>query len=422
MPSDSPIPVTRDTLAEATRDLPFAARRALQIAAGLSRGALTVELPDGRRLRFAGNEKGIEATMVVRGYAFARRLALAGDLGLAESYLRGEWDTPDLPAFLHLFAANHDLVATLLPDRPATRLWQRLRHALNRNTKRGARRNIHSHYDLGNRFYEAWLDRTMTYSAALFAPGDDDLASAQTRKYRAIAAAADLRPAHHVLEIGCGWGGFAEFAAREIGCRVTGLTISQEQYDFARRRVEEAGLANRVEIKLLDYREEAGIYDRIVSIEMFEAVGEAFWPTFFGQMRDRLRAGGRAAVQVITIRHESFDWYRKELDFIRRYIFPGGMLPSPVVMRDLGARFGLALLGERIFGHDYATTLAQWRERFEAAWPQLLGLGFDERFRRMWEYYLAYCEAGFRSGNVDVRQMVFAKEECPSAMGGRRRA
>ena len=403
------VEVRPESLEEATRDLPLFAREALRRAAGLRRGALTLNMPDGRALRFAGPEPGVEAVMTVRDLAFARRLASSGDLGLAEAFLREEWDSPDLAAFLLLFASNRDLVATLLPGKPFVRLWQVFRHLLNRNTRLGARRNIHAHYDLGNRFYGAWLDPTMTYSAALFAPGDNDLASAQTRKYRAICQAADLRPEHHVLEIGCGWGGFAEFAASQIGCRVTGLTISDEQFAFARRRIAEAGLVDRVEISLLDYRGERGTYDRIVSIEMFEAVGERFWPTFFRQMRDRLVAGGRAGLQVITIREDSFDWYRREIDFIRRYVFPGGMLPSPAVLRDLGRRSGLPIQGERIFGLDYAATLTHWRERFRAAWPDLAPLGFDERFRRLWEYYLAYCEAGFRSGNIDVRQVVFAK-------------
>jgi cyclopropane-fatty-acyl-phospholipid synthase len=403
------IEVRPESLEEATRDLPLFAREALRRAAGLRRGALTLNMPDGRALRFAGPEPGVEAVMTVRDLAFARRLASSGDLGLAEAFLREEWDSPDLAAFLLLFASNRDLVATLLPGKPFVRLWQVFRHLLNHNTRLGAPRNIHAHYDLGNRFYGAWLDPTMTYSAALFAPGDNDLASAQTRKYRAICQAADLRPEHHVLEIGCGWGGFAEFAASQIGCRVTGLTISDEQFAFARRRIAEAGLVDRVEISLLDYRDERGTYDRIVSIEMFEAVGERFWPTFFRQMRDRLVAGGRAGLQVITIREDSFDWYRREIDFIRRYVFPGGMLPSPAVLRDLGRRSGLPIQGERIFGLDYAATLTHWRERFRAAWPDLAPLGFDERFRRLWEYYLAYCEAGFRSGNIDVRQVVFAK-------------
>jgi cyclopropane-fatty-acyl-phospholipid synthase len=405
-----PLLIRPDNVEQETRGLPFAARRALQLAAGLVCGALNMQLPDGRVLRFEGREAGVEATLIVRDFDFAKRLAWGGDLGLAEAYLRGEWDTPDLTAFIQLFAANYQLIETLLPDKPLIRLWQMFRHFLNRNSRRGARRNIHAHYDLGNRFYKTWLDRTMTYSSALFAPGDNDLAAAQTRKYKALAEAADIRPSHHVLEIGCGWGGFAEFAAKEIGCRVTGLTISREQFEFATDRIAKAGLADKVEIKLLDYRDEHGVYDRIVSIEMFEAVGEAFWPTFFRQIRERLAAGGRAGLQVITIKDEHFDNYRRELDFIRGYIFPGGMLPSPSIMKDLGQRFGVPFAGERIFGLDYATTLALWRERFRQAWPQLAPLGFDERFRRMWEYYLSYCEAGFRTQNIDVRQMIFAKD------------
>jgi cyclopropane-fatty-acyl-phospholipid synthase len=297
----------------------------------------------------------------------------------------------------------------MLSGRPLARFWQIVRHVLNRNTKAGSRKNIHAHYDLGNRFYSAWLDGSMTYSAAIYEPGDNDLAAAQERKYRALADKIAARPGHHILEIGCGWGGFAEFAAREIGCKVTGLTISKEQFDFATERMARAGLSDKVTIKLLDYRDETGQYDAIASIEMFEAVGESYWPTYFQQLRDRLKPGGRAGLQVITIREDSFPFYKREIDFIRAYIFPGGMLPTPTHMRDLGAKFGLPMVGERIFGQDYARTLADWRDRFRAAWPDLTPLGFDERFRRMWEYYLAYCEAGFRSGNIDVRQMVFSK-------------
>jgi cyclopropane-fatty-acyl-phospholipid synthase len=410
LPHDSiPVEVRPDTLDQAAGDLPLSARRALGLAAQLKRGSLTIRLPEGRTLRIEGAEPGVQATMIVHDLRFARRLALGGDLGFAEAYLRGEWDTPDLTAFIELFASNRDLIHTLLPNNPIARLWQLFRHFLNRNTRLGARRNIHAHYDLGNRFYEAWLDRTMTYSSAVFQPGDNDLASAQIRKYRLIAEAVGLRPEHHVLEIGCGWGGFAAFAASEIGCRVTGLTISKEQFTYAQERLAAAGLSDRAEIKMQDYRDERGIYDRIVSIEMFEAVGESYWPVFFAQLHDRLKAGGLAGLQVITIKDEHFTNYRREIDFIRRYIFPGGMLPSPSVMRDFGARFGLPLYGDRSFALDYAHTLALWRDRFRAAWPQLVPLGFDERFRRLWEYYLAYCEAGFRTGNIDVRQLVFAK-------------
>jgi cyclopropane-fatty-acyl-phospholipid synthase len=403
------VPITPETVAEATQDLPFATRQALGLAARLQRGELTVRLPDGRTLLFKGSEPGPRAELVVHDFSFASRLADGGDLGFAEAYLRREWDTPDLAAFLELFAANYPVIQTLLDGRPLIRLWQMFQHFRRRNSKAQARKNIHAHYDLGNRFYSAWLDRTMTYSSALFGPGETDLAAAQTAKYRALAERTGIKPGDEVLEIGSGWGGFAEYAAGEIGCRVTGLTISQEQFDFARERISKAGLSDRVTFKLQDYRDEKGVYDRIASIEMFEAVGEAFWPAYFGQLRDRLRSGGTAGLQVITIRDESFRIYRRELDFIRAYIFPGGMLPTPTIMKSLGETFGLDLAHERIFGLDYANTLASWRDRFRAAWPQIVPLGFDERFRRMWEYYLAYCEAGFRSGNIDVRQMVFAK-------------
>jgi len=389
--------------------LPLLARLAFRYAENLRIGRLDVTLPDGRMLTFGGREPGPHAEMTVHDLGFARRMMSGGEIGLAESFMRGEWESPNLTAFLELFCVNHAAIATMLDGRGLIRWWQRIRHVMNRNTKGGSRRNIHAHYDLGNRFYSAWLDRTMTYSSAIFAPGDNDLVSAQTRKYRALANAIDAKPDHRLLEIGCGWGGFAEYAAKEIGCRVTGLTISKEQFEFAQKRIHDAGLAERVTFKLQDYRDETGVYDRIASIEMFEAVGESYWPTFFRQMSERLAPGGVAGVQVITIQERFFENYRREIDFIRRYIFPGGMLPTPTIMRDLGEKFGVPLKHEIEFALDYARTLAAWRERFFAAWPHLPPLGFDERFKRMWSYYLSYCEAGFRSRNIDVRQMVFAK-------------
>jgi len=407
--SDNILIVTPANVGDLTRNLSFATRQALKLAARLQCGALTVTLPDGRKLLFEGTEPGPQASLIVHDFSFASRLSDGGDIGFAEAYLRREWDTPDLAKFLELFAANYPIIQSLLAGKPLVRLWQLFQHFRRRNTKSQARKNIHAHYDLGNRFYGAWLDETMTYSSALFTPGETDLASAQNRKYQALAQQTGIKAGDHVLEIGCGWGGFAEYAAREIGCKVTGLTISREQFDFAQKRIQDAGLSDRVTFKLQDYRDEKGTYDRIASIEMFEAVGEAFWPAYFEQLRDRLRPGGTAGLQVITIRDESFKVYKRELDFIRAYIFPGGMLPTPTIMKTLGVKFGVPLAHEHAFGLDYATTLASWRDSFRAAWPQLVPMGFDERFRRMWEYYLAYCEAGFRSGNIDVRQMVFAK-------------
>lgn len=401
--------VTPENLASITATMPTVLRSALAYGTRIERGSLTVHLPNGEAYLFRGAQRGPDAIFQVKDFAFARRLALGGDIGFAEAYLHGEWDTPNLARFLELFATNYSAIETMLAGKPLARLWQILRHFLNRNTRAGSRRNIHAHYDLGNRFYSSWLDQSMTYSSGIYAPGDNDLMSAQNRKYRELAEKTGIRAGDTVLEIGCGWGGFAEFAAKEIGARVTGLTISKEQYDFAVARIAKAGLNDRVDIKLLDYRDEKGTYDRIASIEMFEAVGEQYWPTYFQQVRDRLRDGGTAGLQVITIKDESFQFYKREMDFIRAYIFPGGMLPTPTHMRDLGTRYGVPMVNEREFGLDYAQTLSDWRDRFRSAWPQLMPMGFDERFRRMWEYYLAYCEAGFRSGNIDVRQMVFAK-------------
>jgi cyclopropane-fatty-acyl-phospholipid synthase len=292
---------------------------------------------------------------------------------------------------------------------PLVRWVQAFRHWLNRNTKRQARKNIHAHYDLGNTFYKAWLDPSMTYSSALFDKGSQDLSAAQMRKYESLAHQIDLKTGHTVLEIGCGWGGFAEYAAKTVGANVVGLTISREQFDYASRRMFEAGLSEKVDIRLQDYRDERGLYDRIASIEMLEAVGEQYWPDYFRQLRDRLVPGGLAGIQTITIQDDLFPQYRREIDFIRRYVFPGGMLPTPSKLKALGQSVGLPLADEKVFGEDYARTRADWRERFHAAWPTLTPFGFDERFRRLWEYYLSYCEAGFLSGNIDVRQMAFTK-------------
>lgn len=404
-----PIILTPDTVEARLPDVPRLARSAFRFASELRRGTLDITLPDGRVLRCGGCEPGPAAEMTVHDYGFAWRLARGGDIGIAEAYLRREWDTPDLTRFLYVFCLNHDLIQTMLGDNPLARVVQLVRHWFNRNTRRQARRNIFAHYDIGNSFYSAWLDPSMTYSSALFEDETEDLTAAQHNKYRRLAEAINLQPGQSVLEIGCGWGGFAEYVAKTYDARVVGLTISTEQRDFAQKRMQAAGLADKVEIRLQDYRDERGRYDRIASIEMIEAVGEQFWPQYFSQLRDRLAPGGFAGIQAITIQDRFFNTYRREVDFIQRYVFPGGMLPSPQVLKSLGEKFGVPVIRERIFGEDYARTLATWRDNFRAAWPSLTPLGFDERFRRLWEYYLAYCEAGFLSGNIDVRQVVFAK-------------
>ena len=401
--------VDQNNIAQIAAPYPFVVRRALDFCLMLERGRLDVHMPNNHLLRFQGNLSGPEAVMIVHDLSFAADIAAQGEVGVAEAFLKGHWESPNLTHFLQLFCVNQPVIQKLLDGKPLARLYQRFQHWRNRNTKSGSRRNIHAHYDLGNKFYSAWLDTTMTYSSALFTHESQDLAQGQREKYAALARDIDLQAGHHVLEIGCGWGGFAEYAARDIGARVTGLTISKEQFDFATERMRKAGLSDRVEIKMLDYRDEKGTFDRIASIEMFEAVGEEYWPTYFSQLRDRLKDGGKAGVQVITIQEELFSSYKREIDFIRRYIFPGGMLPTPTIMRDMGLKHGLEVSAERAFGLDYAMTLAHWRDRFRSAWPQLTPMGFDEHFRRLWEYYLAYCEAGFRAGTIDVRQMTFAK-------------
>ena len=401
--------LTPDTVEEVLPDVPKLVRFAIKFASNLRRGTLDMTLPDGRIVRCGGLEPGPAAQMTIYNYNFAWRLARGGDIGIAEAYLRREWDTPNLTQFLYVFCVNHDLIQTMLGGKPIARFVQSLRHWFNRNTRRQARRNIYAHYDIGNSFYSAWLDPSMTYSSALFEDDTHDLTAAQHNKYRRLAEAINLQPGQRVLEIGCGWGGFAEYVAKNYDARVVGLTISTEQRDFAQKRMQAAGLSDKVEIRFQDYRDERGQYDRIASIEMIEAVGEQFWPQYFSQLRDRLAPGGFAGIQAITIQDKFFHAYRREVDFIQRYVFPGGMLPSPQVLKSLGEKFGVPVIRERIFGEDYAKTLATWRDNFRTAWPNLMPLGFDERFRRLWEYYLAYCEAGFLSGNIDVRQVVFAK-------------
>ncbi|MDE2486666.1 MAG: class I SAM-dependent methyltransferase [Alphaproteobacteria bacterium] len=389
---------------------PRAFRAALRLMArNWLSGSLCFVTPAGAELKLVGEKPGPSARMVIHNYRFMRRVLASAEIGLAEGYMAGEWDTPDLSALLEVLTLNLDRLQRMLKRNPAVRLVTRLRHLLNANTRAGARRNIHAHYDLGNAFYSRWLDETMTYSSARYQHPGQALEAAQIHKYRTLAASLELSPAHHVLEIGCGWGGFAEFAARDVGARVTGVTISREQYDFARRRIFEQGLAERADVRLIDYRDVDGQYDRIASIEMFEAVGERYWPAYFGAIRDRLTPGGRAGLQIITIRDELFDDYRRRPDFIQKHIFPGGMLPSEQRLRAETDSAGLSWAGIGRFGQHYADTLAEWAHRFEAAWDEIRPLGFDERFRRLWRFYLSYCEAGFRTGRTNVVQLTLAR-------------
>lgn len=389
--------------------LPFWLRIVFRALTRLETGVLTIVLPDGRAFRFEGRNPFREATLVVRDYAFARRAILGGSLGFAEGYLAGEWDTPDLAALLEVLARNIEAMRSHLHARAAALALPRLAHLLKFNSRAGARRNIHAHYDLGNEFFARWLDPTMTYSSARFEGRDMTLDEAQVNKYRSLARRIGLERDQKVLEVGCGWGGFAAFAAGEIGARVTGITISRAQYEFARERIHRAGLSERVDIRLADYRDVEGEYDRVASIEMFEAVGERYWPVFFNKVRDCLKPGGTAGLQIITIADESFAAYRRGVDFIQRYVFPGGILPSVSALRAQVRRAGLVWRDSVEFPEDYARTLATWRERFTAVWNDIRELGFDERFRRMWTYYLSYCEAGFRARTIGVGQFIVAR-------------
>lgn len=375
----------------------------------LSYGTLTIVLPDGRPVVFEGREPGPKATVEVYDYAAFKQFVLSGDVGFSETYMDGMTDSPDMTALVELFARNKDDTGYNTLTRPLTRMVRRFLHWLNSNTKTGSRRNIAHHYDLGNAFYEKWLDPSMTYSSAVFSGSQQDLESAQAEKYRRIAERLDIKSGSKVLEIGCGWGGFASYAAREYGAHVVGLTLSREQHDFAVERMKRENVADRVEIRMQDYRDVAGEFDAIASIEMFEAVGERYWPTFFQTVRDRLRPGGKAGLQIITIHEEGFEEYKGSPDFIQKYIFPGGMLPTRTHIRDLTEKAGMSLTADDGFGRDYARTLAEWRVRFLDAWPEIAAIGFDERFKRMWFYYLAYCEGAFLSENIDVRQVSLAR-------------
>jgi len=389
-------------------DLPRSLRLFFSILQRLRRGRVTLVVPDGRRFLFEGGETGPTATLIVRRPRFVRRAIAGGNIGFAEAYMDGDWETPDLAALLELICVNDSMEDVHYPRRLAL-LANRLWHWLRPNSRQGSKRNIAAHYDLGNEFYRRWLDPTMTYSSGVFPAPTADLTDAQNNKYRLICEKLALAPGHRVLEIGCGWGGFASFAAREFGAKVTAITVSKQQLDYAQARIQREGLADKVEARFIDYRDLSGTFDRIASIEMFEAVGEKYWPAYFGKVRDSLAPGGRAALQIITIADTWFERYRRGVDFIQRYIFPGGMLPSPSALERETKRAGLVLERQDFFGLHYAQTLALWNQRFQGAWAEIAPLGYDLRFKRMWEFYLAYCEAGFRAKTIDVTQVALVR-------------
>jgi cyclopropane-fatty-acyl-phospholipid synthase len=392
-----------------TARFPSDARLALGLLGRMRRGRLDVTFPDGQRAQFGDGRAAERAELSLANWNVVRAALKSGDIGFAESYIAGDWSAHDLVRLLDFFIVNRDDIDEAIYGSFLGRLAYQLRHLLNRNTRAQAKKNIHAHYDLGNAFYALWLDRTMTYSSALFArrAGPHEVASAaeleqgQHAKYARVLDELALAPGARVLEIGCGWGGLAEAAARR-GLHVTGLTLSTEQLAYGRERLAAAQLPG--ELHLRDYRDERGVYDGVASIEMFEAVGEAYWPSYFATLKRCLAPGARACLQTIVIADRLFERYRRGTDFIQQYIFPGGMLPSPSAFRAQAQAAGLAVIKEHRFGHDYARTLATWRAAFHARLQDVRALGFDERFVRIWDFYLAYCEAAFARENTDVVQ------------------
>ncbi|HEY5636704.1 MAG TPA: cyclopropane-fatty-acyl-phospholipid synthase family protein [Burkholderiales bacterium] len=395
------------TAASLPSRLPLAARPVLAALERLAHGRLRMTLPDGARLDFGPG--GPQAAIELRDARAFGRILRGGDIGFAEGYLEGEWDTPDLAALLGVLAANREALAGALHGSLAGRLAQRLLNLLRANTRAGSRRNIAAHYDLGNDFYALWLDAGMSYSSGLY-QGDPSrsLADAQQAKYEHLLGLLDLPAGRRVLEIGCGWGGFAELAAAR-GLEVTGISLSRRQLEWAERRLAGRGFATGSSLAFLDYRDVRGRFDAVASIEMLEAVGERWWPSYFAKLAEVLPRGGRAAIQSILIDASLFETYRRGGDFIRRYIFPGGMLPTMTRIEQAAGRAGFEVAKTLRFGQDYATTLVAWRERFLARRAEVRALGYDERFLRMWNFYLAYCEAGFRAGSTDVAQVLLVK-------------
>ncbi|PKO75589.1 MAG: SAM-dependent methyltransferase [Betaproteobacteria bacterium HGW-Betaproteobacteria-15] len=391
------------------RNAPAAARSTLQLLQRLRHGSLTLQLPDGSVQRF-GHGEGIHASLSLHNWKVFGAALKSGDIGFAESYLAGDWHTPNLTDLLRLFIANRRDIEDVIYGSWFGRLAYWIKHKLNRNSRTNSRKNIHAHYDLGNAFYELWLDGTMNYSSALFETPEQDMVAAQHAKVRRALNMAGVQSGHRVLEIGCGWGALAEMATTEFGAALTGVTLSTEQLAFAQQRMERLGTSSRADLRLQDYRDiDDGAFDAICSIEMVEAVGREYWPTYFQSVARLLKPGGRACIQSIVIADDHFDRYIQGTDFIQQYIFPGGCLPCPSAFRAEAQRAGLEVVDQFAFGPDYARTLQIWRDAFLHQQQRVLQLGFDQRFLRIWEFYLAYCEAAFAEGNVDVVQFTLRK-------------
>ncbi|MBX9613773.1 MAG: cyclopropane-fatty-acyl-phospholipid synthase family protein [Burkholderiales bacterium] len=395
------------------REAPTAARALFKLLGRLQHGSLSVQLPDGSMRHFGPQapSQAPAARMTLRNWNVCSATLRSGDIGFAETYIAGDWTTPHLSDLLRLFIRNRQHIEDAIYGTWTGRLLYRIRHLLHRNTRTNSQKNIHAHYDLGNAFYELWLDDTMNYSSAWF-DGDLDrpMRDAQHAKVRRALRMSGVQPGDRVLEIGCGWGALAEMATTEFGATLTGVTLSTEQLAFAQARMEKLGVHS--DLRLQDYRDiDDGPYDAICSIEMVEAVGREYWPTYFNSLQRLLKPGGKACVQSIVIDDALFARYIQSTDFIQQYIFPGGCLPCPSEFRRAARDAGLEVVDEFAFGADYAETLRRWREKFLAERERVLQLGFDARFIRIWEFYLGYCEAAFDMANIDLVQFTLRRPE-----------
>ena len=392
------------------RGTPAAARTVFKLLQRLRHGSLTVQLPDGSMRRFGG-EALPHAALHLHNWAMCGAVLKSGDIGFAETFIAGDWSTPNLTELLRVLIKNRAEVESVIYGTWAGRLLYRIKHLLHRNTRANSQKNIHAHYDLGNAFYALWLDDTMNYSSAMFAGNfEQPMAQAQQAKVRRALSMAGVKAGDRVLEIGCGWGALAEMATTEFDASLTGVTLSTEQLAFAQARMQRFGVSDRADLRLQDYRDiKDGPYDAICSIEMVEAVGQEYWPTYFATVARLLKPGGRACVQSIVIDDALFERYVGSTDFIQQYIFPGGCLPCPREFRAQAQAAGLEVVDEYAFGHDYAETLKRWRDAFLSHRAQVLQNGFDERFVHIWEFYLAYCEAAFDEENIDVVQYTLQK-------------
>ena len=390
-------------------NLPRYFRRIFKILLSLKIGSVEVKLPDERIFRVSGKIDGLNARIDIIDPDCFARLVRDGDIGFMEAYMDGQWSSPDLLSFMDIIFQNFHQLATRFPGAGLVKMYERIRHWLNSNSKRQAKKNISYHYDLGNDFYKLWLDETMTYSSAFFKEKTETLSEAQTNKYAQMCDEIGVKEGDHILEIGCGWGGFAEYAAGQRGAKVKGLTISQEQHDFAVERINKAGLSDKVQIVMQDYRDETEQYDGIASIEMFEAVGEKYWPVYFDKVNSCLKSGANATLQIITIPDDRFIDYRNSVDFIQKYIFPGGMLPTETILKNEIKRVGLEYNNTIEFGKSYSETLRQWYGTFNSKWDNISRMGFDNRFRRMWNIYLTSCASAFEFDRTGLVKITMSK-------------